>query len=76
MTYRILEDNVPRNATPEEYERAVIQQSLFEKTQYARLRASEYPSIVDQLDLLYHGGYDAWKTAIQAVKTKYPKSTE
>ena len=40
---------------------------------YKAKRAAEYPSIVDQLDLLYHGGMDAWKTAIQAVKDKYPK---
>jgi len=41
--------------------------------EYQRQRAAEYPSIVDQLDLLYHGGMDAWKSAIQAVKDKYPK---
>jgi len=40
---------------------------------YKYKRAAEYPSIPDQLDLLYHGGMDAWKTAIQAVKDKYPK---
>jgi hypothetical protein len=40
---------------------------------YKQLRAIEYPSIPDQLDLLFHGGMDAWKTAIQAVKDKYPK---
>ena len=40
---------------------------------YKSQRAAEYPPIVDQLDLLYHGGMDAWKTAIQAVKDKYPK---
>jgi hypothetical protein len=40
---------------------------------YKSKRAAEYPSIVDQLDLLYHGGMDAWKAAIQAVKDKYPK---
>jgi hypothetical protein len=40
---------------------------------YKYKRAAEYPAIVDQLDLLYHGGMDAWKTAIQAVKDKYPK---
>lgn len=40
---------------------------------YKYQRAAEYPSIVDQFDLLYHGGYDAWKAAIDAVKTKYPK---
>jgi hypothetical protein len=40
---------------------------------YQRQRKDEYPSFADQFDLLYHGGYDAWKAAIQAVKDKYPK---
>jgi hypothetical protein len=40
---------------------------------YKDLRRAEYPSIPDQLDTLYHGGYDAWKATIQAVKDKYPK---
>lgn len=42
-------------------------------TEYQRLRAAEYPSFADQFDLLYHGGIDAWRAAIQAVKNKYPK---
>ena len=45
----------------------------FAAKEYQRQRAAEYPSIVDQLDLLYHGGMDAWKSAIQAVKDRYPK---
>ena len=40
---------------------------------YKYQRAAEYPSFADQFDLLYHGGYDAWKASIDAVKTKYPK---
>jgi len=40
---------------------------------YAELRRAEYPAITDQLDMIYHGGLDAWKTAITAVKDKYPK---
>ncbi len=40
---------------------------------YKDERRAEYPSIPDQLDTLYHGGYDAWKATIQAVKAKYPK---
>lgn len=40
---------------------------------YKYQRAAEYPSFADQFDLLYHGGYDAWKAAIDAVKVKYPK---
>ena len=43
------------------------------KTEYQRQRAAEYPSFADQFDLLYHGGIDAWKSVIQAVKDKYPK---
>jgi rhodanese-related sulfurtransferase len=48
-------------------------QAEYEAKEYQRQRAAEYPSFADQFDLLYHGGYDAWKAAIDAVKTKYPK---
>jgi hypothetical protein len=40
---------------------------------YKAKRAAEYPSIVDQLDTLYHEGHEGWKAKIQAVKNKYPK---
>jgi hypothetical protein len=40
---------------------------------YKLQRAKAYPSFADQFDLLYHGGYDAWKAAIDAVKQEYPK---
>jgi len=40
---------------------------------YKELRAAEYPSIVDQLDKIYHTGIDGWKSDIQVVKDKYPK---
>jgi hypothetical protein len=40
---------------------------------YKEKRAKAYPSIVDQLDTLYHGGFDAWKATIDAVKNQYPK---
>ena len=38
-----------------------------------RNRAKEYPSIVDQLDDIYHNGIDAWKATIKVTKDKYPK---
>tara|TARA_R100001129_G_scaffold54758_1_gene37677 strand:- start:165 stop:440 length:276 start_codon:yes stop_codon:yes gene_type:complete len=41
--------------------------------EYQEKRKSEYPSIEDQLDDLYHNGIDGWKTTIKAVKDKYPK---
>ena len=40
---------------------------------YINKRAAEYPSIVDQLDDIYHNGIDAWKETIKTVKDKYPK---
>jgi hypothetical protein len=54
------------------YDEASVQ-AYIDANAYKAKRAAEYPAIVDQLDLLYHGGMDAWKTAIQAVKDKYPK---
>ena len=41
--------------------------------EYKRKRAAEYPSVVDQLDDIYHNGIDAWKATIKATKDKYPK---
>ena len=41
--------------------------------EYSRNRASEYPSIEDQLDDIYHNGIDAWKATIKVTKDKYPK---
>ena len=42
---------------------------------YARSRAEEYPSIADQLDMIYHNGDGGaeFQAAIKAVKDKYPK---
>ena len=42
-------------------------------TKYQRDRAAEYPSVVDQLDLIFHSGIDAWKAKIKETKDKYPK---
>lgn len=60
--------------TKEELEaKGLLLQSEKTLEQYKRDRAAAYPSIVDQLDTLYHGGYDAWKATIEAVKNQYPK---
>jgi hypothetical protein len=40
---------------------------------YDKKRRAAYPSVVDQLDTLYHGGYDAWKATIKQVKDDIPK---
>ena len=48
-------------------------QAEYDAKQYQRNRAAEYPSFAEQFDTLYHGGYDAWKAQIDAIKLKYPK---
>jgi hypothetical protein len=46
---------------------------IYDDQQYSRNRKAAYPSIVDQLDALYHQGYDGWHAMIQEVKDRYPK---
>ena len=48
-------------------------QAVYDAQAYARSRKPEYPSIVDQLDDIYHNGIDGWKTTIKVTKDKYPK---
>ena len=48
-------------------------QTEYDNNAYARNRVSEYPSIPDQLDDIYHNGIDAWKATIKVTKDKYPK---
>ena len=44
-----------------------------ENNSYKSQRQAEYPSVVDQLDKMFHSGFQAWKDEIQKVKEKYPK---
>ena len=48
-------------------------QTEYDNNKYQRDRAAEYPSIVDQLDKIYHDGIDEWKKIIKVTKDKYPK---
>jgi len=48
-------------------------QAYIHANDYRVQRRIAYPSIVDQLDTLYHGGYDAWKATIKQVKDDIPK---
>ena len=43
-------------------------------TEYIRKRVSEYPPIVEQLDMIFHDGIENWKAHIQAIKERYPKT--
>ena len=47
--------------------------TAYDAVKYQRDRAAEYPSVVDQLDDIYHNGIDAWKATIKTTKDKYPK---
>ena len=48
--------------------------TAYNNKKYQRDRVAEYPSVVDQLDDIYHNGIDAWKATIKKTKDKYPKS--
>ena len=48
-----------------------------EAISYRGKRASEYPQVREQLDMLYHdkvNSTETWKVAIKKVKDKYPKT--
>ena len=47
--------------------------TAYDAKEYQRKRESEYPSMADQLDDLYHNGIDGWKATIKTTKDKYPK---
>lgn len=70
------QDNTPIviNITDLEQE-ATRLQTLYNALEYQRLRAPAYPSVLDQLDTMYHHGYDAWHATIQTIKERYPKVT-
>jgi hypothetical protein len=68
------DDKIQSQPSQQEIEDEVVRLiALDESLEYQRLRSKEYPSFADQFDLLYHGGYDTWKSSIDAVKSKYPK---
>ena len=60
------------DGNPVAYDESAVQ-SHIDANAYKGQRAAAYPSMADQLDLLYHGGMDAWKAAITAVKQEFPK---
>lgn len=75
MTYKIQENDIVRDATPEEI--AILEADQLEQARirYVKQRQAEYPSIGDQLDALWKGGdaATAMLAQVQAVKNKYPK---
>ena len=52
-------------------------QAEYEAKQYQRDRQTQYPSIADQLDMLYWdkvNGTENWLNSIESVKSRFPKS--
>ena len=39
-------------------------------------RQKEYGSVAKQIEFITEKGLEAWKTNVQAIKTKYPKESE
>ena len=67
-------DDNPTNITNEQIlAKQAELQADYDAKEYQRNRKGEYPSIVDQLDDIYHNGIDGWKTTIKVTKDKYPK---
>ena len=67
-------DDNPTNITNKQItDKQAELKTAYDNNKYQRDRADEYPSIVDQLDNLYHNGIDGWMNTIKAIKDKYPK---
>ena len=66
------DDAFDADGNPVIYDETAVQ-AYIDAHAYIAKRQQAYPSIADQLDILYHSGFDAWKSAIQAVKETYPK---
>jgi len=66
------DDAFDADGNPVTYDETAVQ-AYIDAHAYIAKRQAEYPSLPDQFDLIYHQGLEAWKTAIQAVKDKYPK---
>tara|TARA_R100001443_G_C3319371_1_gene169652 strand:+ start:621 stop:911 length:291 start_codon:yes stop_codon:yes gene_type:complete len=70
----IWHDGNPNNITKSDIETKMSElQAEYDAKEYQRKRALKYPSIVDQLDDIYHNGIDGWKATIKVTKDKYPK---
>jgi hypothetical protein len=63
--------------TEQEIKEKEIQDALalleIQKNQYKIDRQLAYPALPEQMDILYHQGFDAWKSIIKEIKDKYPK---
>jgi hypothetical protein len=67
-------DNEIEKPSLEDIKNAAVEYEAYKKkTNYLRLRAAAYPSIEDQLDMIYNEGIDKWRDSIKSIKDQYPK---
>tara|TARA_R100001244_G_scaffold126586_1_gene96960 strand:+ start:347 stop:664 length:318 start_codon:yes stop_codon:yes gene_type:complete len=77
----IWHDSNPKNITIAQIQTKQIElQAEYDAQEYARNRATEYPALAEQLDLLYHDmtagkgtKTGEWYKAVKKVKTDNPK---
>lgn len=58
-------------------EKLIEVKAEYEAKQYQRDRQKQYPSIADQLDMLYWdkvNGTENWLNSIESVKSRFPKA--
>lgn len=73
----VWKDESQKKPTEEEFDSAVLDfHQKYNANQYVRDRKTEYPSIGDQMDMIYKdmkNGTTTHADAVEVVKTKYPK---
>lgn len=57
---------------PSRDEVLAIEEAWCKRNEYKRLRSIYYPSIQDQLDMIFHD-IDNWREVIQSIKNVFPK---
>ena len=57
----------------EKVKKAFLAKLKRDANDYKVKRAEVYPSVEEQLDILYHKGIAGWHDVIQEIKEKYPK---
>ena len=74
VPHKIIEwDSGNKDSQPTDDELNAAYTAWKNANEYKEKRVAEYPPIEDQLDDIYHNGVAGWKTAIKAIKDKYPK---
>ena len=72
----VVEDTEHSIGDYEQYNGEFLLKSDIPALSYSELRQAEYPSLQDQLDMIYWdkvNGTNTWQETITSIKAKYPK---